>query len=193
MQELSVDVGEIDFVAKKRKEILNCERNLVANAVEIGRHLYELSQKSVDLKAFIQGGSHSFSYERGIAFKRFYEESVIKANVASDIASEIGVDKTLELVRPLKSETNDFLIHNPVEKVKKMSKGEIRTEVKRFKGETYSPTRDKVTELFSDAELALRDVVGRFEGISVRYPDQFKGWEGRRRVNELWNRLGKVL
>jgi len=179
---------------EKRSAIYQCERNLVFNAWEIGRHLFELSESGVNIKAFIESGNHSFSYPRAAAFKAFYRETKTFKNIASDIALQIGVDKTLELVQPLKSQTSDFLLEHPVEELKEMSKEKVREAVSDFQEKAGVVSKQQRAEMyFLDAEDKVRDVVGMFEGaFSEKYSGELGFWDGRVRLGELIDKMNRL-
>ena len=142
----------------------------------------------MELKSFISSGNNSFSYQRGMAFKRFFEETS-DLNLAGEIVKEIGVDKTLEMVIPLKESTGDFLIKYPVEKIKAMTKMDVRESVQEFQEVKV----DKTESFFLRAEDSLMDVVYTFEGMIQKHKKEFGKWDGKERVNKLVVKLQKLV
>lgn len=179
-----------EYSEKTRSAIYQCERTLVFNAWEIGRHLSSLSAKGYEIKKFIEGGKHSFSYKRGMAFKRFYEETREKKILGTEIVEQLGVDKTLDIIQPLKSDSKDFLIEFPIEDLKEMSGREVREAVEEYR-RPIGPSKEE--RFLIDAEEQLGDVVYLFEGIDTNKRSFYRQWDGRERTLKLQARLAKVI
>jgi len=178
-----------EFEGKKRSAIVQCERGLVFNAWEIGRHLKDLSAKGINIKSFMERGSHSFSYERSMAFKRFYEESLTNTNLDVKI---LGVDKTLAIIEPLKADSGEFLLRYPQEKLEEMNVEEVRDEAQNFLGEKKHLSKSIL--YFQEAENDFFDLVGVFGGaVSGKYRGDYLRWDGRERVLRLLDKLKKIL
>lgn len=170
--------------------IKQCEMNMVRNAWDIGKHLKNIEDQGGNVTAVIKA-NFKFSPGRGLAFKRFYEESV--ANPTLDIKS-LGVDKTLALIEPLKSDSGDFLLEHPVEELKRMKVSEVRGVARDFVDRSQPVlVKNKHVDFFVSVEEELRGVLGRFQGIHLKYGEEFKEWGGVERSRKLLGQIDMVL
>ena len=168
------------FENGKVSAIKQCERNLTFNAWEIGRHLKE--------------GKFTFSYERGMAFKRLYEYTKTYPNLGTEIVKKIGVDKTLDLIVPLKSEVGEFLKSHSLDEIKEAPEQEVRDAVRSFKEDAVPVRVSRSDRFFMEAEVALENALGLFDGaISGKYRKEYIVWKGKERVDRLLFKLNKVI
>ncbi len=184
-------------VKESVKAIKEAEAKYVGNTFEfaylVGMHLKKIGESGGNLAQLIRK-EFSFSPERGYAFKRFYELSVTNRSV--DVKT-LGVDKALALIEPLKADGEDFLKDYPIEALKEMTVGEVRQLSRDYSrsrtGRIKLGKNEKAAAFFLQAEDKLRDVFASFQGISVRYKEEYFLWERKGRNLEIAKELNKTV
>ena len=195
-----------DSIKKYIGAIKQAEKNLMSNAVDIGKYLYLIEKDGGVLKSIVEG-NFSFSYNRARAFKQLYEDVYVLKSIPLAVLTGIGaVDKVIEITQTLKGASGDFLMVNPAPELKSRSKAEVRGMVKDYAEEHGIPSRVgrfgtekervnlKAVRYFRTAEDALFDIVGMFDGaISGKYKEEFRGWDGKGRVLKLIQQLNAAV
>lgn len=175
------------IVQEKIIAIKQCERNLMFSAFEIGKHLSELKAQNIDLRLFVENNGFSFSYTRAMSFKILYE-SIEKNNLAGEIPEQemkkIGVDKMLEMVRPLKANTAEFITGLGTDNIQQMNRHQLRQHIQRNLNRT-DPNEDAIIEAEGYIQTATDKIRNHQEYLQT--------WSGKERIKKAAEELLSLI